>query len=182
MGLLEDRMTDNFRRGFYKWEGIRYLLYEYELSLKEQTKTERNKISWEELSKENSDFVTVEHIYPQNATADCWSVINKNYSVSERQTLADSLGNLLPLSVSKNSSLQNICFKDKVDRKDGLAGYRYGSYSEIEVSKYSEWTAQDILDRGVKLLEFIQKRWHTPIGDRSQKVRILRLNFVDKAT
>ncbi|MGF7213970.1 uncharacterized protein with ParB-like and HNH nuclease domain [Spirosoma lacussanchae] len=177
-GLVEDRLIDSFRRGFYKWEAIRYLLYEYELSLKGQTKTARNKIDWNELNKESSDYITVEHIYPQNASADCWSVINNHYSASERQILADSLGNLLPLSTAKNSSLQNICFKTKVDRKDGLAGYRYGSYSEIEVSQCPDWTAQEILKRGVKLLEFVEKRWAIKLGDYDQKVKILRLRFV----
>ena len=40
-----------------------------------------------------------------------------NYSADERKLLQNSLGNLLPLSFSINSSLQNTCFKDKKNQK-----------------------------------------------------------------
>ena len=58
------------------------------------------------------------------------------------------------------------------------APYRYGSYSENEITQYQDWTAKEILERGIKLLEFMEKRWNFSIGDRKQKIDFLNLKFV----
>ncbi|MBK8196570.1 MAG: DUF1524 domain-containing protein [Lewinellaceae bacterium] len=46
------------------------------------------------------------------------------------KNIQNSLGNLLPLSKPKNSSLQDKCFSDKKKNYENTIGYRYGSYSE----------------------------------------------------
>ncbi|WPQ63312.1 DUF262 domain-containing HNH endonuclease family protein [Chitinophaga sancti] len=151
--------------GFYSWNGIRYFLFEYDFHLKEISKTKRLKINWEQFSAEKEDYITVEHIYPQKATDPCWKNEFNIYSVRERAALVNSLGNLLPLSKPKNSSLQNGCFSKKVDNDINKVGYRYGSYSENEVSKLPAWTPKDILERGLRLLDFMEARWGIIIGD-----------------
>lgn len=55
--------------GFYKWHGIKYFLYEYDLSLQGKSKTERQKLDWVEFSA--FDYETIEHIYPQNPRKEC---------------------------------------------------------------------------------------------------------------
>src|SRR5690606_31098874 len=68
-----DRIIDNFKTGgFYNWSGIRYFLYEYELSIKGSSKTRKNKIDWYEFRNERDDFITIEHIYPQTPRTECW--------------------------------------------------------------------------------------------------------------
>ncbi|WP_248730160.1 HNH endonuclease family protein [Vreelandella populi] len=169
----------NFRGGgFYEWSGIKYFLYEYDLSLREQSKTYREKISWEEFSEDMRDHNTVEHIYPQKPMKPCWKDKYNKFSAKERKVLRHSLGNLVPLSRPKNSSFQNKCFEDKKGNEKNKVGFRYGSYAENEIAMKSQWTAVEILERGVRLLDFMEKRWGFSIGDYDQKVRILGLEFV----
>jgi hypothetical protein len=61
-------MIKNFDTGgFYSWEGIRYFLYEYEEELRAKGKNYTQKLDWQEFTKKDSrDFISVEHIYPQN--------------------------------------------------------------------------------------------------------------------
>jgi Protein of unknown function (DUF1524) len=93
--------------------------------------------------------------------------------------LRNSLGNLLPLSKPKNSSLSNRPFPKKVDGKgDPVVGYRYGCYAENEVASYAEWTPKMILRRGLTLLSFMEKRWILDFGDEKQKKLMFGLDFV----
>lgn len=164
--------------GFYKWRGIRYFLYEYDFCLQEQSKTARQKLDWMEFSR--YDYETIEHIYPQNPRKECWTSKFSSYSSIQKKILRHSLGNLLPLSKPKNSSFSNSCFRDKISNDDNTVGYRYGSYSENEITQYKDWTAKEILERGIKLLNFMEKRWNIPLGDRSEKVDFLGLKFVEE--
>lgn len=179
---LLKRIKGEFKsENFYKWRGIRYFLYEYDLFLQSKSKTKRVKINWEEFSKSSEyyDYKTVEHIYPQNPRKSCWTNLFKHYSQKERNILRHSLGNLLPLSQPKNSSFSNKCFSEKISGDaNSMIGYRYGSYSENEITDYKDWTAKEILERGIKLLDFMEKRWNLTIGDKKGKIDFLNLNFV----
>lgn len=166
------------RTGFYQWRGIKYFLYEYEMHLKSKTKTKRNKIDWNTFIEDDSDHITIEHIYPQKAMRKCWTDKFNKYNSKERTILRHSLGNLVPLSRPKNSSLQNKCFKDKLGDETNKVGFRYGSLSEIEISCKEDWTPLDILNRGVLLLDFMEERWGFEIGDEKDKVKFLSLEFV----
>ena len=177
-----DEMTARFRsEGFYKWDGIRYFLYEYNLELQERSKTKRPKIAWAEFREHLSDFVSVEHIYPQQARHKYWVSRFLRLTQKQKTVLRHSLGNLLPLSKPKNSSLSNKPFPEKIDgQKDHVVGYRYGCYAENEVSKTAEWTPNEILERGITLLGFLEHRWNLKLGNRDEKIRILGLEFLKK--
>ena len=54
-------------------------------------------------------------------------------------------------------------------------GYLDGSHSEIEVSSYDEWNPDNILERGMKLLEFMEKRWDLKFEDEDCKIEMLFL-------
>ncbi len=179
----EDFLTSvigKFRQeGFYLWSGIRYFLFEYNLDLQAQSKTQRPKIFWPEFTEQKEDFVSVEHIYPQQAKHAYWKSQFKGLKQKQRTALRNSLGNLLPLSKPKNSSLSNRPFKEKVQRNDeSMVGYRYGCYAENEVAKLSDWTPEQILKRGLRLLEFMEKRWGIQIGNNEQKKKMLGLEFM----
>jgi uncharacterized protein with ParB-like and HNH nuclease domain len=167
-------------RGFYNWDGIRYFLYEYELNLKSQSKSNRNKIDWKEFVTEKKDYITVEHIYPQNSKKKCWQTNFKNLTTSEKRSLKNSLGNLLPLSKPKNSSLSDKSFLDKKNNDDNTIGYTYGSFAENKVAKKNDWTPHDILERGIELMEFMEGRWNIKIGNQREKIEFLRLEFLTK--
>jgi hypothetical protein len=125
--------------GFYNWSGLRYFLFEYNLDLQSRSKTDRPKIFWPEFTEKREDYVSVEHIYPQYARDCHWTSRFEGLSSKQRSALRNSLGNLLPLSKPKNSSLSNKPFPEKVDgRGDPVVGYRYGCYAENEVASCSE--------------------------------------------
>jgi uncharacterized protein with ParB-like and HNH nuclease domain len=168
------------QQSFYDWRGIKYLLFEYELELKSETKTFRDKLNWDVFSNEDMrDYYTVEHVYPQRPRHSCWTAKFKDYSDRERSALRHSLGNLVPLSQPKNSSFQNKCFVDKKGNSETKVGFLYGSYSENEIAaNNADWTAREILLRGLKMLGFLERRWKIGIGDTKNKIRILGLDFV----
>lgn len=166
--------------GYYGWRTIKYFLFEYENHLQSQSRSDREKISWQEFSRENfeSDYETIEHVYPQRARDRYWTERFSGFTPAQKRLLRNSLGNLLPLARPRNSSLGNKPFPDKLGDENSKIGYRYGSYSENEVALRPEWNASEILDRGLRLLDFLEKRWKVPIGDKVQKTRALGLNFL----
>lgn len=158
--------------GFYSWRDLRYFLYEYEYTLFEKYKIE--KLDWGMLTKVVKDKITVEHILPQSPTKYYWRNQFRQFTPEEIKTLSASLGNLLPLSQSINSSLQNDPFEDKKAR-----GYTNGSHSEIEVSKEADWDAKRIYERGIKLLRFMEKRWDFEFESQDQIDELLHIAFVN---
>ncbi len=179
--LTLNNLKDFFKdRGFYNWQFVRYFLYEYNLSLQDSSKTSRSKIFWAEFNEEYEDFITVEHIYPQKPAKGQWNDFSK-FTTPQKKILRNSLGNLLPLSRPKNASLSNKAFLTKVKGKENTSiGYQYGCYAENEISQFTQWTSTEILDRGIKLLTFMEKRWGIKIGTKDEKVEVLCLEFLNK--
>ena len=177
---LQRKFNNNY--GYYDWNGLRYFLYEFELEKVNQFGNQ--KIDWQLFAKSEKDKVSIEHIYPQTPSNDYWENAFKEYSKEERAILTNSLGNLLPLSSSINSSLQNDSFDkkkhDKVNNEGEVIrrGYSNGSHSEIEVVKYDQWNANAILDRGLKLLTFMERRWDINFENEDAKKDLLFLNFI----
>ena len=102
----------------------------------------------------------------------------RQFKDSEINMLSGALGNLLPLSQSVNSALQNDSFEDKKHSKTtGRRGYENGSHSEIEVSKLQDWTAFEIYSRTEKLLVFMQERWNLQF-DEEQLEKLIGISFV----
>ena len=174
------------KEGFYSWNGLKYFLFEYELHLQTVAKGNGKTITWEDFNKRNKED-TIEHIYPQTPKNECWTLIFKQRT--NKKIILHSLGNLLLLSKSKNSTLQNYCFdyKKKHTNKEGNeVGFFNGSYSEIEVASEDIWTPKKILERGTKMLEFLEERWGIDFeewgkkGNGIKKSELLRLKFLKK--
>lgn len=169
------------KQGFYKWSGRHYLLFLYDQYLRTQnfTTTQSSEIMWQEFKKNDS----IEHIFPQSATLSLeeyaankdksiedarapyeriqnnWSSF-KEYNSMQRRNLANSLGNLLAISQSDNSSLSNDPFNFKVDQSKKGPGYRnrgyaYDSMSARVVANEKDWTPEHILNRGLDILTFL---------------------------
>lgn len=163
--------------GFYGWRGLKYFLYEYEYVL--STRSNLQKVSWNLFTKVEKDKVTIEHILPQTPTKWYWRNQFRQFSEIEIKQLSASLGNLLPLAQSINSSFQNDSFPDKKNpSSSGRRGYVHGSHSEIEVASENDWAAQNILNRGLLLLEFMESRWKVALSDE-QKMHLLHIDFVN---
>ena len=152
-----EKLFDN-KVGFYYWNSIKYFLFEYEYQLAK--KNNLDKVSWEMFTKTEKDKVSIEHILPQTPSKFYWRNQFRQFSGEEIELLSCALGNLLPLSQSINSALQNDSFEDKKTSKNGgRRGYQNGSHSEIEVAQEANWTADCIYQRSKKLLEFMENRW-----------------------
>ncbi|WP_071848490.1 DUF4268 domain-containing protein [Alkalibacterium sp. 20] len=163
--------------GFYSWKDLRYVLYEYEYKKGEQTGIQ--KVGWKPFTVVEKDRVSIEHILPQTPTKWYWRNQFRKYSDNEIKLLSGSLGNLLPLSQSVNSSMQNDSFPDKKSPQTiGRRGYRDGSHSEIKVSNENEWNADTILERGITLLKFMEKRWDFSFENKNQMLDFLHIDFV----
>jgi hypothetical protein len=165
--------------GYYAWSGLRYLLYEYETKLSEGRYP---KVTWEIFLKSEKDKISIEHIYPQTATNE-WNEAFSDVNQEQRRFYQATLGNLLLLSMSMNSALQNASFNDKKQAKCNANGdkirngYYDGSHSEIEVSHNSKWGSDEIKSRGIRLLEFMEKRWDIRFKSEEERERLLFLNF-----
>ncbi len=173
--MYEDEYS--FGKGFYEWGGLEYFLYEYEQHLKSESKSVQSKLSWQNLIKTKKNVVTIEHIYPQDDSDEYWSDLYREYDAEEKKLLTHSLGNLLTLSLPKNSALQKFGFERKKNDGKGV-GYFNGSYSENEVGSNKDWTAAQILKRGMKLLQFMEIRWDISI-ERHNKIAVLHLGFLE---
>jgi uncharacterized protein with ParB-like and HNH nuclease domain len=141
-------------KGFYRWNIIKYFLFEFEDYLKVKYKETDDKVTLNDFEE-----TTIEHIIPQKYV-DNWSVFINEYSSGFDQdktaisikVLINTLGNLTILKNGKNISLGNKGWKDKKDR------FITGSYNEIDISKNANWEHHDISRRGFEMLEFLQTK------------------------
>lgn len=164
--------------GFYDWYDLKYFLFEYEMSLSEKTNIVRMN-DWSNFTKSEKDKISIEHIFPQTPSKWYWRNQFRGYTEQEFHYLANSLGNLLPLSQSVNSSLQNDEFNSKKggsEKRD--RGYSNGSHAEQEVAKYVDWNPATILERGMKLLQYMETRWGFCFKDDVMKLSVLGLSFM----
>jgi len=165
--------------GYYGWPGLRYFLFEYEYE--KGVKNKGQKVDRRMFTHSEKDKISIEHILPQKPSKVYWQNTYRMYDENEIWSLAISLGNLLLLSQSINSSLQNDSFPDKKKPSNGRRGYADGSHSELEVAKQTDWTAENILNRGLLLLKFMEERWEISLDD-VQKKELLHIDFVNEST
>jgi len=164
--------------GFYGWGGLRYFLFEYEQRLREEAGMSSRRLDWNSFSTSRKDYVTIEHVYPVTPVSGEWPAFELR-SDAERLRLRNSLGNLLALSQSRNSRFSNRPFARKKQDADGVQGYFNGSYSEIAVAQYLDWTPENVLSRGLKMLDFLEQRWSVRLGSHQEKLKLLNLEFLE---
>jgi uncharacterized protein with ParB-like and HNH nuclease domain len=174
--------------GFYGWSDLRYFLFEYEEELKKSRGIA--KFDWKNFIAHEKDKISIEHIYPQTPKSEYWLRRFEHFTDEQKRYLKGSLGNLLPLSLSINIKLQNDDFPDKKNTKKDenghviRSGYINGSYSEVEVVELGnddEWTPEKIKERGLILLKFMETRWQLDMGNKSKKLALLHLSFLDES-
>ena len=167
--------------GFYSWGGLRYFLFEYEYYLNQQGASRRN-LNWFASEGLEKGRISIEHILPQMPDNQYWKDQFQNIAEDKMKYYQGTLGNLLLLNQSINSSLQNDSFPDKKQVKYDIQnnvirqGYENGSYSENEVSKKEHWTPDTIKARGLNLLKFMENRWNLKFESEEDKLRLLFLN------
>lgn len=182
-GLIEDEKINQSvisyynKFGFYDEEFLRYFLCEYELHLQNISKTSISKLDRDVFFSKGYD--SIEHIYPQRARKSYWVDMFNEFSQKQKGALRNSLGNFVAVSKIKNGRLANLPFPEKQDGNANHVGYRYGTYAEIELTCYSDWGPSEILNRGLKLVTFLQNRWGYKIGTtKADKIKFLGLSFL----
>lgn len=106
--------------------------------------------------------LSLEHVMPRKWRAPDWPAPDGGDTAAEsRQLHIDTLGNLTLLTKALNSSASNASFLNKRDK--------YLRESLLILNKYfverAAWTDQDVLDRGVYLLNVIRRIWPHPETD-----------------
>jgi hypothetical protein len=171
--------------GYYSWPALRYFFFEYEVNLLAASR--QAKVSWDDLKKSSSerDMISIEHIFPQTLKP-AWQKTFSSVPQDLWLNYQTSLGNLLLLSKSINSALQNDPFDDKKKAKYDKQGnkirngYADGSHSEIEVAEKSEWGPTEIRERGLKLLRFLESRWQIRLRSENERLKLLFLLFEEQ--
>ena len=175
--------------GYFKWKGKYYFFYEYE---SEKRGEKELKINWDSYYKKLANGEdSIEHILPQTSGSTVkkaleedikyWNERFGSFTNNQREILTGSIGNLLALSKSVNSSLQNHSYPKKrnPNNKERDRGYYNGSYSEIEVAEtYSDWSANAIYERSKKLIDFMCKHWNINFSEEQLK-NLIPLDFIN---
>lgn len=165
--------------GYYSWSTIRYFLYEYELHLKGKTGTDIKLTPEAIFKKDAKDKISIEHIYPQTGDNAYWLKRFGKYTDNSIHNIANSIGNLLPLSMSINSSFQNDSFTDKKEGTNNRERcYKNGCYSEMDVSTYPDWNIETIKERGIELLNFMAERYNFKFANENDRNRMLFLSDI----
>jgi hypothetical protein len=176
--MLRKKFSDG--SGYYGWDWVRYLLFEYELSLLSASR--QPKLDWNDLAKHSGDRISIEHVYPQTGT-EYWADVFREIPPEYHASFSGSLGNLLILSQSINSALQNDSFPDKKCPKFDATGkklrngYSDGSHSEIEVAQNDDWGPEQIRLRGMKLLRFMEEHWKLRFSSDEVREALLFLDY-----
>lgn len=175
---MKDAFTKD--KGYYSWSAIKYFLYEYE----EQKRLESDgdvKRSWDSFDKSTKEK-SIEHILPQTPTVAYWQERLDGLSNQEVHRCQHTLGNLVLLARNKNPKQGNRSFPEKkhrVNSKGIEVGFYNGSYSEIEVNQYEHWSPKEILERGIKMLQFMENRWGISLSSKAHDLEdLLQLSFV----
>lgn len=187
---IKDQFVRDRGKGFYSWiqpYGIKYFLMEYELSLKNSPlKETEDLIDYDDhsfsvqpifatkLKDDDSDFEIMESDVGIRSTLEN---MKKNLSEDELKLrlkkIKYSLGNFV--LVRGRPQFQTKTFQRKRNEflnRDSLA-------NEREVFEKENWTPKDVLERGIKLLEFMESRWRFKFSDfQMDKKRMLFLDFL----
>ena len=194
------------KKGFYKWSGLKYIFFEYDQFLRTKNKVSAvsSQLIWQDFKNRDS----IEHIYPQSAFQSLETFCNGDDSLErrsaydelqlnwhkftsftevERKRFCNSLGNLLAITHSDNSSMQNDPFRFKVDQSEKGSqyrnrGYKYDSLSAQIVANESTWSPDHVKNRGLEILDFILFKLDEDQNKLSieDKVALLGLNFLNK--
>lgn len=195
------------KKGFYKWSGLKYIFFEYDQFLRAKNKVSAvsSQLIWQDFKNRDS----IEHIYPQSAFQSLETFCNGDDSLErrsaydelqlnwheftsftevERKRFCNSLGNLLAITHSDNSSMQNDPFRFKVDQSEKGSqyrnrGYKYDSLSAQIVANESTWSPDHVKNRGLEILDFILFKLDEDQNKLTieEKVALLGLNFSSKS-
>jgi hypothetical protein len=144
-------------RDWYRWYGLKYLLYEYE---EFAAKGKEVQLPWDVVDRLPLEK-TIEHILPQNPEDEYWM---SRFSAEARARLTHDLGNLC--LTSDNSSYGRRSFPAKKG-VPGAANPCYANsnlFQERGLCKWDDWSEGSIRERGEELRTWADEHWDVPDG------------------
>lgn len=177
--------------GYYRWGGLKYLLFEYEDSLRKKVSDEKRDSQPPRISLGEFYETQIEHILPQKWD-EHWNEEIHDYDASlehsillngvdfdkekAHKILINSLGNLTILRGGKNLYVSNDSWENK------QKAYLDSSYSEKEIAEnHEKWTQTEILKRGTNLFAFLMEKIEytgelTDINEIVLPLHLLKIN------
>jgi hypothetical protein len=165
------------QEGFLNWKYLKYFLLEYEAFLsKSPTNAYMPTSNFEliyppkkELPKRDVDKMEKVKQYIEEREQN-WSllVMEEDKKLKTMHYLCYSLGNIV-LNNREAKIEDASSFEDKKEK------YKYGTFNQREVCEEISWGGDEILKRGIKLLEFLETRWEITF-DEVLKKQILSLS------
>ena len=165
-GYWNNYSMNNYLSGyFYKNRVDNYLLWKYELFISDSNHPRSHRVSFEDLIHNES----IEHIAPQTPTNN--DPIANGYGIYEDKenpqngivsgSLLNSVGNLLLISQTHNSSIGNKPFADKLQSygKDNLLNQQKEISHFIKNQENPVWDKDTINARRKKIIDTANKIW-----------------------
>jgi hypothetical protein len=151
-------LSEGKQRDWYRWYGLRYLLFEWEEHL---AKGHEIILPWNQVEQRELEK-TIEHILPQTPTDQYWQ---NAFTDAERAELTNDLGNLC--LTEDNSTYYNKAFPAKRgssglhDDRDVVVRCYANSvlFQERAVAGEAQWGPEEIRNRRQRLLTWARQRW-----------------------
>ena len=176
--FTQNREKTKSDKGYMNWSYLKYFLTEYEETLQtEHNMLTENKYaaqlelvfpSLKKIPQNDGDLAEENRYFNQQRNKNWEECIRNNTPDRGQQYLAYTLGNII--LVNRNIRDVYHSFEKKKDRNAS-------SFNEDNVLDCQKWTPIEILNRGLQLLSFLEKRWDITINERDKR-EILYLNRV----
>lgn len=153
---------------WYNRSGLRYFLYEYEITLASQQNASPI-VDWKDLR--DHDQNTIEHILPQSI--DSQRDWQSRFKPKDHKLYVHDLGNLT--LTKHNSHYLNKPFSEKKGAVDAK-GHCYAKsplYLERDLTRWEHWDASAINKRRSELLKWARNRWAVDLSDLEDDEREL---------
>ena len=151
--LVEECLVN--RKDYYNWKGLKYFLFEYEVSKCWENLKSEPQLTWSYLKRTDRKD-SIEHILPQNLERNGKKVLywKERFNKKAQEENLNKLGNLTLTTPSENSRLSNKGFDDK------KLIFKESDWKINQLlSNYKDWNENQIEKRSKELFNFAMKRW-----------------------
>lgn len=144
---------DEIESDWYRWKGLKYFLYEYEIHL---AAGQAVQMTWDDIEGKGLEN-TIEHILPQTANKMYWKT---RFDIKARKKYTHDIGNLC--LTYHNSSYGNKPFpeKKKQDEPERPSYANSNLFQERRLSFLKDWNAKDMHKRRAEIVQWALQRWH----------------------
>lgn len=181
-GNFSDSLRDSNLYSKMANRDLRYLLYSYELHVRDQEKL-GDPPSIEKVVQNADNNYSVDHIWPQNTD----KLDLSEEEDEQHEELKDSLGNLTLTPGPRNASWKNLPFEVKKDRRSSddddrsKPDYITSDFAMTKrlAAEHDTWGAEKIKQRREKIIEFAEDRWSLDPDRRQAAGQIMPSDYTE---